>query len=123
MTEHKPLTDAELDEIEARAKKATPEPWKPLGGFVAREPIPPSTLERIADFYDDDVTDQCWDNEVFVAHARTDVPALVKDVRRLREAAQQLLNDICVDEPGFWPVQASVDHLARALRGEGGEDV
>lgn len=76
-----------LDEAECRAKVATPGPWR-LGTYnvwadvriVARTDTaaPGSRREFVRD--EDDA------NADFIAHARTDVPALIAEVRRLREA-------------------------------------
>jgi hypothetical protein len=83
------VTPEELDAIEARAREARPGPWgfelavDPIandhpwvqliapGGEVIAGDIPHEETER--DF-------------AFIAHARTDIPALIAEVRRLREA-------------------------------------
>lgn len=66
------ITETELDAIEARANAATPGPWDEPG-FSA--------------------LDAC--DARFVAHARTDVPRLIAEVRRLQSenARQALLLD------------------------------
>lgn len=84
MTDHTPLTEQQLDEIEARANTATPGPWCTVGAEIFQGAE-----------YTPDVSP--WIGETcrasggmgkadaaFVAHARTDVPALVAEVRRLR---------------------------------------
>lgn len=73
-----PMTDERLAEIEARANAATPGPWRytlyfvmsPSQGLIAD--IGPGSASVNSD-------------AAFIAHARTDVPALLAEVRRLRE--------------------------------------
>lgn len=76
------MTEKELAEIEARATAATEGPWK---------------SERVLEFKGKEAWDLegptfwTWDGNmiepdaVFIAAARTDVPVLVAEVRRLRE--------------------------------------
>ncbi len=93
------LTDAELDEIEARANAATEGPWQidRVSGDVIGPGEQSSQLSyggvlvsthpcvTIAVSYE---LDAAWGAEpedmVFIANARTDVPRLVAEVRRLR---------------------------------------
>ena len=104
-----PLTDQQLDDIDARAKAATPGPWgvyeygggtkldiaadlQDTGcGYRARREIASLEDEPL----DNDPTHREWTAEedwaqvqadaAFVAAARTDVPALVDEIRRLRD--------------------------------------
>lgn len=74
------MTDIDLDAIEARANAATPGP--PWGWAVSDDRRWVDVTARghdrvIATTYDDDLA-------AFIAHARTDVPALVAEIRRLR---------------------------------------
>jgi hypothetical protein len=72
-----------LDEIEARANAATPGPWKYCAGSGAIEGV--NTL----------IVRGAWPNSgPFIAHARTDVPALIARVRELEAA----LKDIAVGD-------------------------
>lgn len=97
------MTDAELDEIEKRAMKATYGPWVfrpqnetegcavcvgPAGAICAK--VPGRQLGRI-------IRD---DTARFICAARTDVPALVAEVRRLREEVTELRveNQVLSDE-------------------------
>jgi len=84
------MTDEELNEIEARARAATPGPWiyknksrevvnDSPGFLVARVHCP--SLKFIRDGN-------------FIAHVRDDVPALVREVRRLREIIKNEIDDI-----------------------------
>lgn len=85
------MDEAKLSEIEARASSATPGPWlmehdvwhpvirqsqfDGFGPIVCREANGDSGLR--------------WHpNADFISHAREDVPALVAEVRRLREALE-----------------------------------
>lgn len=75
------MTDAQLKAIEERAEKATPGPWGVNGqrgdaywyGYVHAGDTPIDDVFR-------------EENAAFIAHSREDVPALVAEVRRLREA-------------------------------------
>lgn len=111
-----PLTDQQLDIIEARASKATPGPWgvyeygggskidiaadlQDTGcGYRARREIASLEDEPL----DNDPTHREWTAEedwaqvqadaAFIAHAAEDVPALLAEIRRLRtDAAAELL--------------------------------
>jgi hypothetical protein len=113
------MTDDDLEQIEKRAAEATPGPWYPHrtddqvhsnARYVSVEP---------SDFAHDNktrmwagsrqqanpegviaitllqspglaVADACDENTLFIAHARTDVPSLVSEVRRLRERVAEL---------------------------------
>lgn len=72
----------DLDVIEQRANDATPGPWERwhdpvalVDRFVAGFPI--NTIQ-------DSVGQFSAADAEFIAHARTDVPALVAEIRRLR---------------------------------------
>lgn len=85
-----------LDEIEARADKATEDPWSKFEtmqadtyvvgprGFLRQDFVSGPTYER--------------SNAEFIAHARTDVPELVQAVRR-RDAALRAVLDLCDSSP------------------------
>lgn len=89
------LTDADLDAIEARVGAATEGPWvaecgssnSPCIDFVLTENIDPRLDDRasIAETYTDEA-----ENADFIASARTDVPRLVAEVRRLRAQVERL---------------------------------
>jgi len=76
----------DLDAIEARATEATPGPWRPIiygesdfdgpGRYVSFGPDATCISDSTSMDSDEDA--------VFIAAARTDVPALVAEVRRLR---------------------------------------
>lgn len=80
------MTDEDLDAIEKRAKEATPGPWKLWAAEVRADPVGDSNLDTsvpVARTYD-------TRNAKFVACARADVPALVAEIRRLREENSEL---------------------------------
>lgn len=83
-----PLTDHQLDEIEARAAAATPGPWKrkaELASHIVYVDSPDGTFSVL--WNAEWATDA--DGE-FTAHARKDVPALLAEVRRLQDKAREL---------------------------------
>jgi hypothetical protein len=87
------MTDEELQAIEARVNAATPGPWstgagKVEGGQVRELVIAPNDDVIVAIAYGGfgNPVDRTSQDRTFIASARTDVPALVKEVRRLREA-------------------------------------
>jgi hypothetical protein len=86
------LSDAELDQIEERAQRASPSPWE---AFVFPNPNDQDFI-RIGGL-DDAQPDMYIEQYVgaaklvvptgdmdFIAHARQDVPALVAEIRRLK---------------------------------------
>jgi len=86
----------QLAEIEARAEMATPGPWKSHDD--ARDPEITSGVTndyidspkmRLAYVWDTD-RDYGRANSAFIAHARTDIPALCAEVRRLQEVINRL---------------------------------
>jgi len=91
MNENKPITPDELDAMEARADAATRGPWDYFSKFV--------TVILGGDF---DVIlsemhtqfDKYEENGVFIAAARSDVPRLVAEVRRLHEENAALLKSV-----------------------------
>jgi hypothetical protein len=99
------MTDEELTGIEARANAATPGPWEAqhsyddcwwLGGPEANGPdmLPQGDAE-------------------FIAHARADVPALVAEVRRLREALVVVAKyEPCIGDDFDQPIQ---NHAIKVL--------
>lgn len=78
------MTEDDLKAIEARTEAATPGPWEQDLGSVksphAVRGVLPAYVCGIAS--DQDAT--------FIAAARTDVPDLVAEVRRLRELGREL---------------------------------
>ncbi len=73
------MTDRELNEIEARLRRATPAPWVPDDSFIRRWHTTGDVMfvaERPATASD----------VIFIAHAPEDVKALLREVKRLRGA-------------------------------------
>ena len=104
------LSDSDLDEIEERADAATPGPWfvrflddvhamslyavstKPDTGEGGRWPdfeqwtMVAATLVQEPRYAD--IEDERWiENARFIAHARSDIPRLITEIRRLRALA------------------------------------
>lgn len=71
------MTDEELKAIEERAAKATPGPWHPAWNRISDEVLDLGSM-LIARAPDDATRE-------FIAATRADVPALIAEVRRLRE--------------------------------------
>lgn len=70
------MTDKELEFIEKRVEAATPAPW--ITGSIPWQVWYDGGHGKICR-----VESTAYDRE-FIAHARQDVPALLKEVRRLR---------------------------------------
>lgn len=83
------MTTAELGAIKARAEAATPGPWEMVKGSDQRYDV-------FREDGDTAVTDAgygrgsiaMFEDVMFIAHAREDVPALVAEVERLRAALE-----------------------------------
>jgi hypothetical protein len=87
------MTPQELDEIEARARAATEGPWTSVFNCRDCDEIHMSSLtngqlETPCGAVDEKEATQ-KDRE-FIAHARTDVPKLVEEVRRLQREVDEL---------------------------------
>lgn len=86
MDSTKPVLD--LDAIEARANAATPGPWKRLPSLSIDYAVESEVSKGcgVPDLMIDLSGDSARADADFIAAARTDVPALVAEVRRLRVA-------------------------------------
>lgn len=92
MTHPKPLSEAELKEMEERAARATPGPWrwfKQMFGWKALEAVgrvDQRTGEQLYVLFcrNDGVAGMREPDAELIASARTDVPILLAEVRRLR---------------------------------------
>ncbi len=74
------MTDDELDAIEARANAATPGPWLP-----SLDTWPPRRLDGSPRLSEITHSLGMFPGDMaFIAAARTDVPALIAEIRRLR---------------------------------------
>jgi len=75
------MTDDELKAIKARAEAATPGPWATvLGRYVL------SRADAFKGQPDWPLMPKTAEDATFIAHARMDMPALVAEVERLRDA-------------------------------------
>ena len=75
------LTAAQLAEIEARAKAATPGEWEAFGLFGNEAHVWVNGRLIASGLTRNDAR--------LVAHARTDIPALLRDLRAAREALEE----------------------------------
>ena len=74
-----PLTDQQLDEYAALADAATPGPWHLTDSDAI---VAPLTQQHVADVWEPTAASR---NGEFIEAARTAVPALLAEVRRLRQ--------------------------------------
>ena len=96
-----------LDSIRARVEAATPEPWKSYGarrGTMLSLHGPDCLIYRMS--RDPVVLPETWHRQLhdasFIAHARTDVPLLLKVAEALRDDVKECAawcgpNDGCSD--------------------------
>jgi hypothetical protein len=93
------MTPSDLEAIEQRANAATPGPWDPLfqrndngswGEVLSEKKLVAEVCTDIGCLMSD--ADQ--NNTVFLAAARSDVPALVAEVRRLRAALEEAFDEL-----------------------------
>jgi hypothetical protein len=75
-----------LDEIEARAAAATPGPWTTDGWEIYQGTGAgiPDLMKWVGETCRADDYDGSRNDAAFIAHARTDVPAMTAEIRRLR---------------------------------------
>lgn len=96
------MTHDELQAIKARAEAATPGPWEAtLSQTVQIDISGPSLGQR----YEDDGLRVSYVSEsdaTFIAHARTDVPALVAEVERLQVLVDALMNPKPGRDPRYY---------------------
>ena len=81
------LTESQLAEIEARVQVATPGPWKSMWEGRDHESGDHFIMRGTDDGRHDDLylSPSRIEDQDFVAHSRQDVPALLAEVRRLRD--------------------------------------
>lgn len=97
------MTEEQLREIEARHEAATPGPWRHTfkdclyymsSEFIDREDDPIGVGLITSDINQHNAELYATDADMeFIAHARADIPALLAEVRRLRE--EQLRKTDC----------------------------
>ena len=122
-----PMTPERLAEIEARAEAATEGPWHAWGRGIGFE-LHLGAAAKCGQIRCEDVNGEFREtfkraDAAFIAAARTDVPALLAEVRRLQDAAQAIAAkawDEGYAEGGrgrMWestnPYQARADRIAR----------
>jgi hypothetical protein len=83
-----PIPELDLGAIKARADAATPGPWE-AGERCVWQAGMLNTAEIAVDCEHGNGGIQRHVDAEFVAHARTDVPALLAEVKRLRERAEK----------------------------------
>lgn len=100
------MTDDELDAIEARANAAVAGPWRSSRdemtqafgqhryAVLAFADEPARKLAFIIDGFTG--SPEMGQTAAFIAHAREDVPALIAEVRRLRERVSPSLCEDCI---------------------------
>lgn len=79
------MTDEELARLEALAQAATPGPWERR--FHDQNEVETRDGIRVATF--NEARRDTWHNARFIAAARDAVPALVAEVRRLRDGRRR----------------------------------
>ena len=86
------MTPERLDEIEARANAATPGPWEwhPYMGSGATLAKPNHPFHELNILKTTDDWPPVAADAEFIAAARTDVPALLAEVRRLQAAVERV---------------------------------
>lgn len=77
------MTPERLAEIRARVKATTEGPWSFHPNHAFADPSDPLYVAGDGTVIADDISRK--NNAVFIAHSRTDVPALIAEVERLRE--------------------------------------
>ena len=79
------MTEQELLAIEARANLASPGPWCVRDQFIETSTSPSHLLGVTMQRTEEGLTQLPGeDNALFIAHARTDIPRLVSEIRRLK---------------------------------------
>lgn len=116
------MTDEQLAEIEKACAEATPGPWRAeLGGYAASHPACAEDFsalfgaeERLVVEGDGGSIGKMTDGR-FIAGARSWVPALVAEVKRLRRANENLTESMRLGEERWAIYQESVDETNRLL--------
>ena len=96
MSDHTPPTDDELAELQARCDAATPGPWTPKrllfdGVVIRREGCEVTTPEYdVCANIQNGAPIRKVEDAVFIAAARTDLPCVLKDNKRLKAQVERL---------------------------------
>ena len=76
------MTDLELEEIRDRYKAASTGPWEAcIDGWTVRD----AHGRRVCSTRSDSDVEQQVDNQAFIAHVRTDLPAALDEIERLKK--------------------------------------
>ena len=97
MTSHNPMAQEQLDAIRGREAKATAGPWG-VDGPAQCGPGDTLTVYPVEDGGTVAYVQPSWDDAEFIAHARTDIPALLAEVERLRADNERLRALTTVDD-------------------------
>ena len=117
-TDREPITDEDLARMEAYCAAATPGPWvweRRVSDISVFQPDAGGDLPLTVVFLEDTETAGYAVDEdmAFIAQARTDLPALVAEVRELRQA----LNDLMLNVPELHqPGYRQTSYVRRAAR-------
>jgi hypothetical protein len=98
------MTNEELTAIENRANAATREPW-----IVERTYVPTASLSAVSEYGMGMEVAECQIDAdgAFIAAARVDVPALIAEVRRLRDERDAL-------RKALWLCDRTCDFIAHS---------
>lgn len=94
MTDPKPLAEEQLADIEARATAATPGPWCTDSWEIYQGAEYVAGAEWIGETCRAGEMDDGRADAEFVAAARTDVPALLAEIRRLKGQRKYLITQL-----------------------------
>ena len=89
MSTNEPMTQEQLDAIQGREAKATEGPWG-VDGPAQRGPGDSLAVYHVEDGGTVAYVQPSWDDAEFIAHARTDIPALLAEVEWLRADNERL---------------------------------
>ncbi len=92
-----PEPELDLEPIKAREAAATPGPWESKRGddHCEQKIVGPGERMLFVQSWKDghaELTREVRNDCLFIAHARADVPALVREVERLREQIEDMQN-------------------------------
>lgn len=119
------ISDLDLDAIEARANAATPGPWSADYSYIWSQALPSMPNVVTPFVHTEDEAPRLLINVVdaaFIAEARTDVPALVAEVRRLQCEVERLAKagfertvEETLPERHLKPVKETLPRLVREI--------
>ena len=105
------MTPERLAEIRARVKATTEGPWSFHPNHAFADPSDPLYVAGDGTVIADDISRK--NNAVFIAHSRTDVPALIAEVERLRKENEGARRAAASFKA--WDLARDVDRLTREL--------